>query len=71
MNVTDDPMDGSLLLVRQIKIVKGKVEMLHARLLACPIAIPHFAAHKSSLEVKPFEVDAKTHLFYLLFARGA
>ena len=54
VNVTNDPSDGSFLLVRRIAIVKGKVEMLDAGLLTRPIAIPHFATHESSLEVKPF-----------------
>ena len=46
VNVTNDLSNCSLLLVRQIAIVKGKLEMLDAGLLARPIAIPHFAAHE-------------------------
>ena len=51
MNVTNDPSDGSLLLVRQIAIVKGKVEMLYAGLLARPFAIPISQPTNRSLRV--------------------
>ena len=70
VNVTNDPSDGSLLLVRQLAIVKGKLEMLDAGLLTRPIAIPHFAAHEASPEVKPFQVDAKTHVLHDMICFG-
>ena len=72
VNVTNDPSNGSYLLVLQIAIAKGKVEMLDAGLLTRPIVIPHFAAHESSPEVKPFQVDSKTHLLHdiIFFLHG-
>ena len=64
VNGTNDPSGGSLLFFRQVAIVKGKVEMPHAGLLSRPIAILHFAANESSPKVKPFQIDAKTHLLH-------
>ena len=47
-------------------ILDGEIIMVDARMLSRPIAAPHFAAQKSSLDLEPFQVDANA---YLLHAR--